>query len=80
MNIEARKIEFIQEFLKLQNEEVISHLEIVLKNEQKSVSENVAEPMTQYELNSRIEKSMKDSDNGKLTEVSDLLNEIEKWN
>ncbi len=33
MDLEARKIEFIQEFLKLQSEEAITRLEKVLKKE-----------------------------------------------
>lgn len=31
------------------------------------------------ELNERINTSIEDSNNGKLTEVSDLLAEIEEW-
>ncbi len=80
MNIEARKIEFIQEFLKLQSEEAISKLEKVLRKE-KSVSNNrKVKPMSARELNKRIDKSMEDSKNGRLTEANDLLAEIEKWN
>ena len=33
MNLEARKIEFVQEFLKLQNDESVSRLEKILKKE-----------------------------------------------
>lgn len=36
-------------------------------------------PMTLKQFNDRIDKSMEDSKNGKLTEVNDLLAEIEKW-
>lgn len=78
MNIEARKIEFIQEFLKLQSEEAISKLEKVLLKERTN-SENVAKPMSAKEMNRRIDQSMEDSENGRLTEANDLLAEIEKW-
>ncbi|MGO3236873.1 MAG: hypothetical protein ACTIKA_01230 [Psychroflexus halocasei] len=77
MNIEARKIEFIQEFLKLQSEEAISKLEEILKKEKSSHKET--EQMSIQELNKRIDKSMKDSENGRLTETKDLLADIEKW-
>ncbi len=50
MNIEARKIEFVKEFLKVQSEEVISRLEKILKKEQKTSTEQLFEPMTQEEL------------------------------
>jgi hypothetical protein len=35
MNLEARKIEFVQEFLKLQSEETLSRLEKILSLEKK---------------------------------------------
>ncbi len=79
MDIEARKIEFIQEFLKLQSEEAIIRLEKVLKKEKKLSGNREIQPMSKKELNKRIDKSMKDSKEGKLTEVNDLMAEIEKW-
>ncbi len=80
MNIEARKIEFVQEFFKLNNEKVISKFERLLKKEKKHSSPVYDEQMTSIELNARIDKSLQDSNNGKLTESSELLAEIEKWN
>lgn len=76
MDLQTRKIAFIQEFLKLQNEEVISRLEKLLKKEKKVDNVN---PMTIQELNKRIDKSLEDSKNGKLIEANDLISEIEKW-
>ncbi|HEA30256.1 MAG TPA: hypothetical protein ENH91_09720 [Leeuwenhoekiella sp.] len=78
MNIEARKIEFIQEFLKIQSEEAISKLEKILKKETKYADKKIAS-MSVQELNRRIDKSMEDSRNGKMTEANDLLIEIEEW-
>jgi hypothetical protein len=80
MNIEARKIEFIQEFLKLQSDDTISKLEKVLRKEKNESDNRKVKPMSARELNKRIDKSMEDSKNGRLTEASDLLAEIEKWN
>ena len=79
MNLEARKLSFIQEFLKIQSEKTISRLETILKKE-KPVSEfeNI-QPMTMKEFNKRIDKSLDDSKKGKLTEANDLISEIEKW-
>ena len=79
MNIEARKIEFIQEFLKLQREETISKLEKILQKERKYSDNKKTDTMSARELNKRIDKSMEDSRNGRLTEADDLLAEIEKW-
>ena len=80
MNIEARKIEFIQEFLKLQSDDTISKLEKVLLKEKNESDNRKVKPMSARELNKRIDKSMEDSKNGRLIEASDLLAEIEKWN
>ncbi len=74
MDLEARKIEFIQEFLKLQSEDAISRLEKVLRKEKQS-----SQTMTEKKLNKRIDESMKDSKEGRLTESNNLMDEIEKW-
>lgn len=79
MDLEARKIEFIQEFLKLQSEEAILRLEKVLKKEKKSSGYIEIQPISKKEFNNRIDKSMKDSKERKLTEVNDLMADIEKW-
>lgn len=79
MNIEARKIRFKQKFLNLQSEDVISKLEKVLQKESKHPENKKAEPFSDRELNNRIDKSMDDSKNDRVTEVNDLLDEIDKW-
>ena len=78
MDIQSRKIDFIQEFLKIQNEELISRLEKLLSSS-KSSEKTMFKPMTVAEFNSRIDKSMADSKNNKLTSSNDLIAEIEKW-
>lgn len=73
MNIEARKIEFIQEFLKLQSEETISRLEKILKKEINASDEQVFAPMTIEELNKRIDQSESDFKNNRFKTSSELL-------
>ncbi|MDT8415189.1 MAG: hypothetical protein RQ735_07405 [Flavobacteriaceae bacterium] len=79
MDIHTRKIEFIQEFLKVQSEEVIIRLEKILLKENKTSKNEDFKPMTIEEFNERIDKSMDDSKNGRLTKASDLKAKIEKW-
>lgn len=79
MDLQTRKIEFVQKFLKIQSEEVISRLEKILRKEIKSSNQDDFEPMTIEEFNARIDKSMEDSKNGQLIEASDLKAKIEKW-
>ncbi|MBC7847103.1 MAG: hypothetical protein H7Y10_11475 [Flavobacterium sp.] len=79
MDLQTRKISFVQEFLSIQSEEVISRLEKYLKKEKISMEEKAFKPMTIEELNRRIDQSEQDSINGRLTEMDDFLAEIEKW-
>lgn len=80
MDLQTRKLELIQEFLKIQNEEVISQLEKILKKENKNSNNADFKPMTVEEFNSRIDKSMEDSINGRLIDSSELKAKIDKWN
>lgn len=79
MNLEARKIEFVQKFFKLQSEKAISKFENLLRKEKEHSLLEKVEPMTSVKLNTRIDKSLQDSKKGKLTEANDLLAEIDKW-
>jgi hypothetical protein len=72
MDLQTRKIEFVQEFLKLQSEEVISQFETLLKKKS-SKNESVLKPMSMKELNSRIDKSEQDFKTGKFKTSSQLL-------
>ncbi len=76
MNLEARKIEFVQEFLNLQNEDIVSRLEKILRKE-KNTSEKIFEPMTIAEFNERIDKSESDFKNNRFKSSSELLAKYE---
>ncbi len=60
MDIQNRKIKFVESFLKLQNDKKLSLLEDILYSETK----DELEPMTIKEFNSRIDRSEKDFENG----------------
>lgn len=73
MDIQTRKIEFVQEFLKLQNEEAISQFEKLLKKSHIKESNLGVKPMSIAELNKRIDKSEKDFRNNNYKSTSELL-------
>lgn len=79
MDLQTRKIELIKEFLKIQSEDVISRLEKILRKENESLCDEDFKPMTIEEFNSRIDKSMDDSSNGRLIESNELKSDISKW-
>lgn len=79
MDLQTRKLEFIKDFLKLNSEEAVIKLERLLKKQGQSHFEPELSPMTVEELNSRIDRSLEDSKNGRLTDSKTLKSEIDKW-
>ena len=79
MNIETRKITFIQEFLKLQNEEIVIGLEKLLHKRKAELIEDEMKPMSMEKFNSDIEQSLEDSKNGRTISAKKLRDEIQKW-
>lgn len=72
MDLQARKLEFIKEFLKLQSEEVITRFEQLLKNESLKDT-SIFSPMSIEELNQRIDISEEDFKNGRFKTTEELL-------
>lgn len=79
MNLEARKLSFIQEFLRLQNEEIVSGLENFLRKRKIDLIENDFKPMSMEQLNDEIDQALDDSKNERLTKATDLKAKIQKW-
>ena len=78
MDLQTRKIEFVQEFLKIQSEEVVSRLEKLLWKERESSEQEAFKRMMVEEFNTRIDKSMEYSKNGRLVKASELKARIDK--
>lgn len=79
MSIEERKISFVQEFLKLQNEEVIGHLEKVMKTAKSPKIEEELKPLSMEQFDNEIKLSLKDSENGNVIKAEDLKKRILQW-
>jgi hypothetical protein len=77
MDLQTRKLNFIQDFLKLKNEKVISLFEELMLIETQTKS--ALKPMTLKEFKKRINESIVDATSERLTENSKLIGEIEKW-
>ena len=73
MDLQTRKIAFIQDFLELQSELAISRLEELLRKEKEKVSDMAKEPMTEIELNQRIDQSEADFKNNRFKKTSELI-------
>ena len=79
MNLEARKLSFIQEFIRVQNEEIVIGLEKLLHKRKAELIDNEMEPMSLKSLNSDIDKSFEDSKSGRLISAHDLKAKFQKW-
>ena len=79
MDIQTRKIRFIQEVLWLKNEKIIEKLEKLLHQERKKIVEKGFSPMTIEEFNSRINQAEDDSEKSRLFTTRDILKEIDSW-
>lgn len=80
MDLESRKIEFVQEFLRLQNEEIVSGLEKLLRQRKAELIERNLRPMTMEQYDAEMDQAESDSENGRMIEVNDLKTKIRKWN
>lgn len=79
MDLEARKISFIQEFLRLQNEEIIVGLEKLLHKRKAELLEKEMKPMSMEQFNNEIDQSIEDSKNGRVISAKDLKRKVQKW-
>ncbi len=79
MDLQTRKLELIQAFLKVKSEEVISKIEKILKTEKINSDLDTIKPMSIEEFNSRIDLSIDDSKNERIIEQEELKAKIEKW-
>lgn len=79
MELEARKIKFVRDFLDIEKEESLLRFEKLLEEEKQSLSQEMFSPMSIEEFNDRIDESIRDSKEGRLTEASDLKARIAKW-
>jgi hypothetical protein len=79
MDLQTRKLSFIQEFIRIQNEDIIIGLEKMLKKQKAEFYEKSLKPMSMEQFNTDIDQSLADSANDRMTSARDLKEEIKKW-
>ena len=79
MDLETRKITFVQEFLRLQNEEIVIGLEKLLRKKKKDLFEKKLTPMSVEQFNREIDQAMDDSENGRIIPAKELKKKMHKW-
>ncbi|AZA59182.1 hypothetical protein [Chryseobacterium shandongense] len=78
MDIQSRKLAFIQAFLTLQSEEAIAQFEKLMKKAKNIDEENRFSPFTVEEMNERISRSEDDFKNKKFKTTSELLSKYKR--
>lgn len=79
MNLEARKLHLVREFLRIDNENIIGALEEFLLKSKSDFFEQNLNPKSLQQFYKEIDQALKDEKNNNLVSVNDLKNKIQKW-
>jgi len=79
MDLQTRKIQFIQEVLRVKNEKIIKKMEDLLHRERKKIAADEPVPMTMDDFNAMIDRAESDAENGRLYNSGEIMKEIGAW-
>jgi len=79
MDIQTRKINFIQEFLRLRNIKLIEKLEKILLEDKAKDYEANLKPLSIDSFNKMVDKSIEDAKQGNVVNARDLKESVKKW-
>lgn len=79
MNIQARKLILIEEFLRITDESLITKLESVIRQEKKTAHEKNPKPMSLHEFHDMIDLAKRDSDSGRVISHQELKEKVKTW-
>jgi hypothetical protein len=79
MNIQARKLVLIEEFLRISDESLITKLESFIREEKKIVHERNLKPMPIEQFHEMIDQAKQDSNAGRVISHQDLKKKVKTW-
>lgn len=79
MNIQARKLVLIEEFLRISDESIITKLESFIKQEKKAFQARNIKPMSLNEFNDIIDQAILDSDAGRVISHQEMKEKVKTW-
>jgi hypothetical protein len=79
MDIQTRKINFIQEFLRLRNTKLIEKLERILLEDKSKDYEANLKPLSIDNFNKMIDISIEDAKQGNVVNARELKESVKKW-
>lgn len=79
MNIQARKLNLIEEFLRISEESIIEKLEYFMISEKEKQYEKDLKPMSIKEFHEMIDQAKQDKANGRVIPHEELKERIKSW-
>lgn len=79
MDIQARKLNLIEEFLKISDENIIEKLEYFINIEKQKQYDKDIKPMSLEEFHDMIDQAKQDKANGRVVSHEDLKERIKSW-
>lgn len=79
MTVEARKLNFIEEFLKVTDENLLTQMEDLMLNAKKKNHEQHLKPMSMDEFLRMTETAKEEVNAGRVTTHEDLKRGIDSW-
>jgi len=79
MDIQTRKINFVQEFLRLRNIKLIEKLEKILLEDKAKDYEANLKPISIDNFNKMVDKSIEDAKQGNVIDARELKESVKKW-
>jgi hypothetical protein len=79
MDIQTRKLNFVQEFLRLRNIKLIEKLEKILLEDKAKDYEANLKPISLDNFNKMIDKSVEDAKLGNVVDARELKESVKKW-
>ena len=79
MDIQTKKLHFVQEFLLINDEKIIDKLNNLLEIERNKKGEKQLVPFTIEEFNKMIDRAESDSKEGRFISAEKMKKEIDSW-
>ena len=79
MNIQARKLFLIEEFLRISDESLIEKLESLIRQEKKASHEKSLKPMSMNEFNEMIDQAKRDGEAVRVISHQELKKKVKSW-
>jgi hypothetical protein len=79
MDIQARKLSLIEEFIRISDESMIDKLESLIRIEKKKLHERELKPMSLNEFHEMIDQAKDDKAKGRVISHEDIKKRIKSW-